>query len=181
MADQKQQLSASELRRATESLQKIINSEHEKVLVIALQIIPKVLVVYANESPMKDWLYSLLTGILKRLGQLIGGNRDLALEVLESIRNEYPKELQYNRVTKFLLDSTQSPSNAQKAAILRFLRDLCPHLDSSTVSNSGETRLVISRLVGWTTSEQRSPEVRREANAAIQALFAINPGQVVRR
>ena len=64
MADQKQQLSASELRRATESLQKIINSEHEKVLVIALQIIPKVLVVYANESPMKDWLYSLLTGKL---------------------------------------------------------------------------------------------------------------------
>ena len=62
MADQKQQLSASELRRTTESIQKIINSEHEKVLIVALQIIPKLLSVYANEPPMKDWLYSLLTG-----------------------------------------------------------------------------------------------------------------------
>ena len=40
----------------------------------------------------------------------MGDNRELALEVLESIRTEYPKELQYQRVTKFLLDSTQTPS-----------------------------------------------------------------------
>ena len=49
-------------------------------------------------------------GILKRLGQLLGTNREAALEVLEAIRSEYPKELQYQRVTKFLLDQTTTPS-----------------------------------------------------------------------
>lgn len=67
--------------------------------------------------------------------------------------------------------------NGQKAAILRFLRDLSPHLEGSTIQNSAETRLVISRLVGW-CNDQKSPEVRQEASAAIRALFALNPGQV---
>ena len=36
----------------------------------------------------------------------------------------------------------------------------------------------MSKLVGW-SCEQKSAEVRREAAAAIQALFALNPAQVV--
>merc|ERR1712126_508088 len=48
-------------------------------------------------------------GILKRLGQLLGAVREKALIVLESIRDEYPKDLIYSRVTKFLIDQTQNP------------------------------------------------------------------------
>lgn len=113
--------------------------------------------------------------------------------MLDSIRSEYPKDLQYARVTKFLLDQSTTPTvslnvfwdifyfifqTGQKAAILRFLRDLAPYLESSTIQNSGETRLVISRLVGW-CNEQKSPEVRTEASAAIRALFGLNPAQVI--
>lgn len=36
----------------------------------------------------------------------------------------------------------------------------------------------MSKLVGW-SCEQKSAEVRREAAAAIQALFALNPAQVL--
>ena len=141
----------------------------------------------------------LNSGILKRLSQLLGEDREAALEVLDSIRSEYPKDLQYARVTKFLLDQSTTPTvslnvfssrdisrdiyyfifqTGQKAAILRFLRDLAPYLESSTIQNSGETRLVISRLVGW-CNEQKSPEVRTEASAAIRALFGLNPAQVI--
>ena len=45
------------------------------------------------------------------------------------------------------------------------------------LENCSETRLVMSKLVGW-SCEQKSMEVRREAAAAIQALFALNPAQV---
>ena len=38
--------------------------------------------------------------------------------------------------------------------------------------------MVISRLVGW-CNEQKSPEVRTEASAAIRALFGLNPAQVM--
>ena len=57
------------------------------------------------------------------------------------------------------------------------MRDLAPRLDGSTIKNSGETRLVISRLVSW-SGDQKSPEVRQEASAAIRALFSLNPAQV---
>lgn len=46
------------------------------------------------------------------------------------------------------------------------------------LENCSETRLVMSKLVGW-SCEQKSMEVRREAAAAIQALFALNPAQVL--
>lgn len=176
MADQKQRLTASDLHKVSENLQKIILNEKERTLIPALRVIPKVLRTYATEEPMRDWLYPLLTGILKRLSSLLGEDREAALEVLDSIRSEYPKDLQYARVTKFLLDASTSPTTGQKAAILRFLRDLAPYLESSTIQNSGETRLVISRLVGW-CNEQKSPEVRTEASAAIRALFGLNPAQ----
>lgn len=50
------------------------------------------------------------SGILKRLSSLLGEDREAALEVLDSIRSEYPKDLQYARVTKFLLDASTSPT-----------------------------------------------------------------------
>ena len=68
-------------------------------------------------------------------------------------------------------------------ASLRFLRDLCPQLDSSTVADLGETKLVISSLIkltqDWGTSEESTADVRKEANAAIEALSAIHPTQVI--
>ena len=36
---------------------------------------------------------------------------------------------------------------------------------------------MISRLVSW-SGDQKSPEVRQEASAAIRALFSLNPAQV---
>ena len=65
----------------------------------------------------------------------------------------------------------------QKSAILRFLRDLTQYLDSATIQNSSETRLVISKLVGW-CNEPKNAEVRREAAKSIRSLFALNPAQV---
>ena len=65
---------------------------------------------------------------------------------------------------------------------LRFLRDLCPQLNSSTVADLGETKLVIPRLVelsiDWWIKEKGSAEARKEANAVIEALLAIHPVQV---
>jgi len=67
-------------------------------------------------------------------------------------------------------------------AILRFLRDLCPHMDSSTVADLGETKLVIPRLIeltiDWWTRKESSVEARKEADAVIEALLAIHPVQV---
>ena len=63
MAEQKQKLSTSDQRKITESIQKIIYTGKENILVPTFKIIPKILATYANDEPMKDWLYGLLTGI----------------------------------------------------------------------------------------------------------------------
>ena len=62
MAEQKQKLSTSDQRKITESIQKIIYTGKENILVPTFKIIPKILATYANDEPMKDWLYGLLTG-----------------------------------------------------------------------------------------------------------------------
>ena len=67
--------------------------------------------------------------------------------------------------------------SGQKSAILRFLRDLTQYLEASIIQNSSETRLVISKLVGW-SNEPKHAEVRREAAASIRSLFSLNPAQV---
>lgn len=43
-------------------------------------------------------------GVLKRLGSLLGQERNAALEVLDAIKREFPKELIYSRIRKFLVD-----------------------------------------------------------------------------
>ena len=62
MAEQKQKLSTSDQRKITESIQKIIYTGKENILVPTFKVIPKILATYANDEPMKDWLYGLLTG-----------------------------------------------------------------------------------------------------------------------
>ena len=74
MADQKQRLTASDLHKVSENLQKIILNEKERTLIPALRVIPKVLRTYATEEPMRDWLYPLLTGKCYDFSSFLGVN-----------------------------------------------------------------------------------------------------------
>ena len=62
MADQQQKLTQSDQRKITEYIQKIIYNGKENILIPTFKVIPKILKTYANDQPMKDWLYGLLTG-----------------------------------------------------------------------------------------------------------------------
>ncbi|XP_020615910.1 CLIP-associating protein 2-like [Orbicella faveolata] len=46
-------------------------------------------------------------------------------------------------------------------------------MDPSDFTNSGETRLAVSRIITWTT-EPKSADVRKESAAVIVALFELN-------
>lgn len=179
MCEQRLTLNKTDLRRLVDIIQKMINGSagSDKIISHVFRVIPIILGTHAREEPVKEWLYVLLLGVLKRLGSLLGQERNAALEVLDAIKREFPKELIYSRIRKFLVDpGVTQPTYGQKAATLRFLRELISYLDSNALTNCSETRLVMSKLVGW-SCEQKSAEVRREAAAAIQALFALNPAQ----
>ena len=62
MADQQQKLTQSDQRKITEYIQKIIYNGKENILIPTFKVIPKILKTYANDQPMKDWLYGLLSG-----------------------------------------------------------------------------------------------------------------------
>jgi hypothetical protein len=62
MSEQFQQLTKNDLRRLADTLQKLITTGNDKVLLYVFDVIPKILKAYANEEPMKEWLYALLTG-----------------------------------------------------------------------------------------------------------------------
>ena len=62
MADQNQQLTKLDLRRLADTIQKQITQMPDKTLTHVFDLVPKILKAYANEEPMKEWLYALLTG-----------------------------------------------------------------------------------------------------------------------
>ena len=62
MCDQNQALGKNDLRRLSDVIQKLITTGQDKILAHVFDVIPKILKAYANEDPMKEWLYILLTG-----------------------------------------------------------------------------------------------------------------------
>ena len=62
MCDQNQVLGKNDLRRLSDVIQKLITTGQDKILAHVFDVIPKILKAYANEDPMKEWLYVLLTG-----------------------------------------------------------------------------------------------------------------------
>nr|XP_032812892.1 CLIP-associating protein 2-like [Petromyzon marinus] len=131
--------------------------------------------VLTHRAELHDWLFVLLTQLLKKMGaDLLGSVQAKAQRCLDVTRECFPPDLQFNILMRFVVDQTQVLNLKVKVAVLRYICALSRIMEPRGFVNASETRLAVSRIITWTT-EPKSSEVRKAAQAVLIALFELHP------
>ncbi|XP_063041393.1 CLIP-associating protein 2 [Engraulis encrasicolus] len=127
-----------------------------------------------HKDDLQDWLFVLLTQLLKKMGaDLLGSVQAKVQKALDVTRESFANDLQFTILMRFTVDQTQTPNLKVKVAILRYIETLTMQMEPTDFTNSSETRLAVSRIITWTT-EPKSSDVRKAAQAVLIALFQLN-------
>nr|XP_020834224.1 CLIP-associating protein 2 isoform X23 [Phascolarctos cinereus] len=166
-------LSRVELKRLCEIFTRMFADPHSKrVFSMFLETLVDFLQVHKDD--LQDWLFVLLTQLLKKTGaDLLGSVQAKVQKALDITRESFPNDLQFNILMRFTVDQTQTPSLKVKVAILKYIETLAQQMDPGDFVNSSETRLAVSRIITWTT-EPKSSDVRKAAQAVLISLFELN-------
>ncbi|XP_027691602.1 CLIP-associating protein 2 isoform X12 [Vombatus ursinus] len=184
-------LSRVELKRLCEIFTRMFADPHSKrVFSMFLETLVDFLQVHRDN--LQDWLFVLLTQLLKKMGaDLLGSVQAKVQKALDITRESFPNDLQFNILMRFTVDQTQTPSlkavqptlrdqlrsspgsSKVKVAILKYIETLAQQMDPGDFVNSSETRLAVSRIITWTT-EPKSSDVRKAAQAVLISLFELN-------
>lgn len=168
-------LNRVELRKVTEIFTRMFHDPSNKVLSIFLDVL--VLLITVHRQELNDWLNTLLTKLLNKTGtDVLGSIQAKIQKALETVRECFPCSLQFSIVTRFCIDQTQSPNLKVKAAVLQYMHALILLMDPSDFNNSSDSRLAVSRIITWTT-EPKSADVRKAAQAVLIALFNLNTAE----
>ncbi|XP_064193972.1 CLIP-associating protein 2-like isoform X24 [Anguilla rostrata] len=165
-------LSRVELKRLCEIFTRMFADPHSKVFSMFLETLVDFIQVHKDD--LQDWLFVLLTQLLKKMGaDLLGSVQAKVQKALDVTRESFPNDLQFTILMRFTVDQTQTPNLKVKVAILKYIETLAMQMDAPDFVNSSETRLAVSRIITWTT-EPKSAEVRKAAQAVLIALFQLN-------
>ncbi|XP_014910491.1 CLIP-associating protein 2 isoform X12 [Poecilia latipinna] len=130
--------------------------------------------ILVHKDDLQDWLFILLTQLLKKMGaDLLGSVQAKVQKALDVTRESFPNDLQFTILMRFTVDQTQTPSLKVKVAILKYIETLTLQMEAPDFVNSSETRLAVSRIITWTI-EPKSSDVRKAAQAVLIALFQLN-------
>uniref|UniRef100_A0A8C4FC12 TOG domain-containing protein n=1 Tax=Dicentrarchus labrax TaxID=13489 RepID=A0A8C4FC12_DICLA len=130
--------------------------------------------VLVHREDLQDWLFVLLTQLLKKMGaDLLGSVQAKVQKALDITRESFPFDQQFNILMRFIVDQTQTPNLKVKVAILKYIESLARQMDPTDFVNSSETRLAVSRIITWTT-EPKSSDVRKAAQVVLISLFELN-------
>ncbi|KAK2917360.1 hypothetical protein Q8A73_004106 [Channa argus] len=166
-------LSRVELKRLCEIFTRMFADPHSK-RVFSMFLETLVDFITLHREDLQDWLFVLLTQLLKKMGaDLLGSVQAKVLKALDVTRESFPYEQQFNILMRFIVDQTQTPNLKVKVAILRYIEALARQMDPADFVNSSETRLAVSRIITWTT-EPKSSDVRKAAQVVLIALFELN-------
>ncbi|XP_050826734.1 CLIP-associating protein 2 isoform X9 [Serinus canaria] len=182
-------LSRVELKRLCEIFTRMFADPHSKVFSMFLETLVDFIQVHRED--LQDWLFVLLTQLLKKMGaDLLGSVQAKVQKALDVTRESFPNDLQFNILMRFTVDQTQTPSlktvkpalqdqlrsfwsSKVKVAILKYIETLAQQMDPGDFVNSSETRLAVSRIITWTT-EPKSSDVRKAAQSVLISLFELN-------
>ncbi|XP_033991257.1 CLIP-associating protein 1-A-like isoform X3 [Trematomus bernacchii] len=152
-------LSRVELKRLCEIFTRMFADPHSKVFSMFLETLVDFVLLHRDD--LQDWIFVLLTQLLKKMGaELLGSVQAKVQRALDVTRESFPYETQFNILMRFIVDQTQTPNLKVKVAILRYVQALSQLMDPADFSNSSETRLAVSRIITWTT-EPKSSDVRK--------------------
>ncbi|XP_064025722.1 CLIP-associating protein 2 isoform X23 [Pogoniulus pusillus] len=165
-------LSRVELKRLCEIFTRMFADPHSKVFSMFLETLVDFIQVHKED--LQDWLFVLLTQLLKKMGaDLLGSVQAKVQKALDVTRESFPNDLQFSILMRFTVDQTQTPSLKVKVAILKYIETLVQQMDPGDFVNSSETRLAVSRIITWTT-EPKSSDVRKAAQSVLISLFELN-------
>ncbi|XP_074542474.1 CLIP-associating protein 2 isoform X12 [Halichoeres trimaculatus] len=165
-------LSRVELKRLCEIFTRMFADPHSKVFSMFLETLVDFIVVHKED--LQDWLFVLLTQLLKKMGaDLLGSVQAKVQRALDVTRESFPNDLQFTILMRFTVDQTQTPNLKVKVAILKYIETLTLQMEAPDFVNSSETRLAVSRIITWTT-EPKSSDVRKAAQSVLIALFQLN-------
>uniref|UniRef100_A0A8C3VA94 Cytoplasmic linker associated protein 2 n=1 Tax=Catharus ustulatus TaxID=91951 RepID=A0A8C3VA94_CATUS len=165
-------LSRVELKRLCEIFTRMFADPHSKVFSMFLETLVDFIQIHKED--LQDWLFVLLTQLLKKMGaDLLGSVQAKVQKALDVTRESFPNDLQFSILMRFTVDQTQTPSLKVKVAILKYIETLAQQMDPGDFVNSSETRLAVSRIITWTT-EPKSSDVRKAAQSVLISLFELN-------
>ncbi|XP_076023919.1 CLIP-associating protein 1a [Genypterus blacodes] len=166
-------LSRVELKRLCEIFTRMFADPHSK-RVFSMFLETLVDFVTVHREDLQDWLFVLLTQLLKKMGaDLLGSVQAKVQKALDITRDSFPFDQQFNILMRFIVDQTQTPNLKVKVAILKYIETLARQMDPTDFVNSSETRLAVSRIITWTT-EPKSSDVRKAAQVVLISLFELN-------
>ncbi|XP_029461042.1 CLIP-associating protein 1 isoform X2 [Rhinatrema bivittatum] len=153
-------LSRVELKRLCEIFTRMFADPHSKrVFSMFLETLVDFIIIHKED--LQDWLFVLLTQLLKKMGaDLLGSVQAKVQKALDVTRDSFPFDQQFNILMRFIVDQTQTPNLKVKVAILKYIESLARQMDPTDFVNSSETRLAVSRIITWTT-EPKSSDVRK--------------------
>ncbi|XP_046714469.1 CLIP-associating protein 1-like isoform X17 [Silurus meridionalis] len=166
-------LSRVELKRLCEIFTRMFADPHSKrVFSMFLETLVDFIVLHRED--LQDWLFVLLTQLLKKMGaDLLGSVQAKVQKALDVTRDSFSYDQQFNILMRFIVDQTQTPNLKVKVAILKYIESLARQMDPTDFVNSSETRLAVSRIITWTT-EPKSSDVRKAAQVVLISLFELN-------
>uniref|UniRef100_A0A8C3AJR2 Cytoplasmic linker associated protein 1a n=1 Tax=Cyclopterus lumpus TaxID=8103 RepID=A0A8C3AJR2_CYCLU len=168
-------LSRVELKRLCEIFTRMFADPHSKVFSMFLETLVDFITVHRED--LQDWLFVLLTQLLKKMGaDLLGSVQAKVQKALDVTRESFPFDQQFNILMRFIVDQTQTPNLklcVGRVAILKYIESLARQMDPTDFVNSSETRLAVSRIITWTT-EPKSSDVRKAAQVVLISLFELN-------
>ncbi|XP_055732544.1 CLIP-associating protein 2 isoform X20 [Salvelinus fontinalis] len=149
-----------------------ISSASFKVFSMFLETLVDFVLVHRED--LQDWLFVLLTQLLKKMGaDLLGSVQAKVQRALDITRESFPNDLQFTILMRFTVDQTQTPNLKVKVAVLKYIETLALQMEPQDFVNSSETRLAVSRIITWTT-EPKSSDVRKAAQSVLISLFQLN-------
>uniref|UniRef100_A0A8D2LE92 Cytoplasmic linker associated protein 1 n=1 Tax=Varanus komodoensis TaxID=61221 RepID=A0A8D2LE92_VARKO len=180
-------LSRVELKRLCEIFTRMFADPHSKVFSMFLETLVDFIIIHKDD--LQDWLFVLLTQLLKKMGaDLLGSVQAKVQKALDVTRDSFPFDQQFNILVRFIVDQTQTPnlkvkddlssreifySLQVKVAILKYIESLARQMDPTDFINSSEAKLAVSRIITWTT-EPKSSDVRKAAQIVLISLFELN-------
>ena len=147
------------MRCLIDAFTRMFQDPHGKVFSMFLDVLHEFIRNYKNE--LQDWLYTLLTRILTKIGtESLTSVHQKLCKCLDCIRLSFDLDLQFNLLIKFINDKTQTPSLKVKIAVLKYLQDIICYMDAVDFHGTDELKSAVSKIITL-TAEPKSPEIRK--------------------
>uniref|UniRef100_A0A2I3HKU1 Cytoplasmic linker associated protein 1 n=1 Tax=Nomascus leucogenys TaxID=61853 RepID=A0A2I3HKU1_NOMLE len=164
-------LSRVELKRLCEIFTRMFADPHSKVFSMFLETLVDFIIIHKDD--LQDWLFVLLTQLLKKMGADLLGSVQAKVQKALDVHFDVIGYLIVFKDSSGVLNVCNYWLFQVKVAILKYIESLARQMDPTDFVNSSETRLAVSRIITWTT-EPKSSDVRKAAQIVLISLFELN-------